>query len=255
MVWHNVYPWGGFRVSTSHVAIIMDGNGRWAEQRGLPRLAGHSRGVETAKEITLAARDMGVGHLTLFAFSTENWRRPAGEVDGIFSLLRDFFAREVVGLAEAGIRIRAIGATEALPESVRRVIADAERISSGADRLVLNMALNYGGRWDVVNAARKLAMAAAAGDLDPRAIDENVFAAALSTAGQPDPDLVIRTGGDMRISNFLLWQSAYSELYVSPALWPDFTPAHLGAALDDFALRDRRFGGVKQHHGEAGEGP
>jgi undecaprenyl diphosphate synthase len=247
-------------VSVSHVAIIMDGNGRWAEQRGLPRLAGHSRGVEVAREIAVAARDMGIGYLTLFAFSTENWKRPAEEVSGIFSLLRQFFAREASDLARSGIRIRTIGDIEGLPEPVRRVIEDAERMSSGAQRLVVNIAMNYGGRWDVVSAARKLAEAALAGDLDPSLIDENRFAAALSTAGQPDPDLVIRTGGDMRISNFLLWQTAYSELYVSPVLWPDFTPVHFKAALDDFASRDRRFGGIRkrsdeQRSGEGVDGP
>ena len=240
-------------MSASHVTIIMDGNGRWAENRGLPRLAGHSRGVEAAREIAIAAREMGVEYLTLFAFSTENWKRPADEVAGIFSLLRQFFAREVGNLARTGIKVRAIGQVEDLPESVRSVIADAERISADSQRLVVNIAINYGGRWDVANAARKLAEAVAAGKLESSAIDERALSAAVSTAGQPDPDLVIRTGGEMRMSNFLLWQSAYSEFMVSPVLWPDFTPLHLKKALDDYASRDRRFGGIRQPNGEGVE--
>ncbi len=235
---------GGIRVRASHVAIIMDGNGRWAEGRGLPRLEGHRRGTEAARRIALAARDLGLRHLTLFAFSTENWKRPESEVRGLFSLMEQFFAAEAQKLADVGIRIRAIGSMERLSASAKHVIMEAQRITAHASDTVVNVAIDYGGRWDILQAARRLATEAAQGKLDPNGIDEELFASMLSTAGQPDPDLVIRTGGDMRLSNFLLWQSAYSELYVTPVLWPDFTPDHLKEALAEYSRRDRRFGAL-----------
>ena len=227
-----------------HVAITMDGNGRWAQKRGKPRLFGHRAGVETARTIALAAPDMGISHLTLFAFSTENWKRPPAEVQGIFRLLEEFFVRELDILSSHGIRVSMIGDRQGIPGFVQSVIAKSERLTAQGGRMTVNIALNYGGRWDILHSMQQIAADVRAGSIDPSDITEELVESRLSTAGQPDPDLLIRTGGEQRISNFLLWQSAYSEMYVSPVLWPDFTPGHLKAALLEFASRHRRFGAL-----------
>lgn len=233
-----------------HIAITMDGNGRWAQKRGKPRLYGHRVGVETARTIVLAAPDMGVSHLTLFAFSTENWKRPPTEVQGIFRLLEEFFMRELDILASHGILVNVIGDRSGLPGFIQSVVARSEEMTRSGRRMVVNIALNYGGRWDIVHAMQALADDVRAGRIEPGDITEEMVKSRLSTAGQPDPDLLIRTGGEQRISNFLLWQSAYSELYVTPVLWPDFTPRHLNRAILEFQSRHRRFGAL----GPAGDG-
>lgn len=246
--------YSGWREAVSqvpmHIAITMDGNGRWAQERGRPRLYGHRTGVETARTIVLAAPDMGVSHLTLFAFSTENWKRPRAEVQGIFRLLEEFFMRELDILAGHGIQIGVIGDRRGLPAFVQSVIARSEKITRSGPRMVVNIALNYGGRWDIVHSLQAIAADVRAGRIGPDDITEEMVGSRLSTAGQPDPDLLIRTGGEQRISNFLLWQSAYSEMYVTPILWPDFTPEHLKAAILEFQSRHRRFGAL----GPPGEG-
>ncbi|MEA4882147.1 MAG: polyprenyl diphosphate synthase [Clostridia bacterium] len=233
----------------SHIAIIMDGNGRWARERGKPRLSGHRAGAEVAKRISIAARDMGIAYLTLYAFSTENWKRPPAEVQGIFRILEDYLHREMEALAGYGIRMRCIGDRAALPASLVRVVDESEHLTFSGPRLTVNLALNYGGRWDIVQAARSIATDAAEGRLAPSDVDEDLIAARLSTAGQPDPDLLIRTGGENRISNFLLWQLAYSEVYVTPTLWPDFTPNDLSSAVRAYEARDRRYGGLNGQGG------
>ena len=227
-----------------HVAITMDGNGRWAQQRGKPRLYGHRAGAENAKAIVLAAPDMGVTHLTLYAFSTENWKRPSVEVQGIFRLLEEFFQRELDVLAGHGIRVNVIGDRRGLPGSVRSVIDRSEEMTRSGRKMVVNIALNYGGRWDIVHSMQAIAADIQAGRIGPCDITEEVVESRLSTSGQPDPDLLIRTGGEQRISNFLLWQCAYSEMYVTPVLWPDFSPQHLKEALLEFESRHRRFGAL-----------
>lgn len=240
-------------VEASHIAIIMDGNGRWAQRRGLARIQGHRAGAEVAKETALAARDMGLEHLTLFAFSTENWKRPPAEVQGIFRLLEEFFVREARELASSGIRVNVIGDRARLSKAVVQVVNRTEELSASANGMVLNIAINYGGRWDITQAAKSIAEDAAAGRLDPSVVDEALIASRLVTAGQPDVDLIIRTGGDRRISNFLLWQSAYAELYVTPTLWPDFGPSDLEGAIRDFASRERRYGAIS-YTSSGGEG-
>lgn len=240
-------------MEASHIAIIMDGNGRWAQRRGLARIQGHRAGAEVAKETALAARDMGLEHLTLFAFSTENWKRPPAEVQGIFRLLEEFFVREARELASSGIRVNVIGDRARLSKAVVQVVNRTEELSASANGMVLNIAINYGGRWDITQAAKSIAEDAAAGRLDPSVVDEALIASRLVTAGQPDVDLIIRTGGDRRISNFLLWQSAYAELYVTPTLWPDFGPSDLEGAIRDFASRERRYGAIS-YTSSGGEG-
>lgn len=227
-----------------HVAVIMDGNGRWARAHGLPRAAGHRAGAEAARRIVRAAGRAGVRVLTLYSFSTENWKRPTDEVDALMALCRDFLLREQDELRRENVRFRQIGRRAGLPPDVVRSIEEVERRTADATGLDLVVALNYGAREEIVDAVRALARRVQAGTLQPDAIDEATFAAALSTAGLPDPDLLIRSAGEMRVSNFLLWQISYAELYVSPALWPDFTPADFAGALRDFAARDRRFGAV-----------
>ncbi len=227
-----------------HVAIIMDGNGRWARQRGLARTDGHRAGREAVRRTLEACRHLSIEYLTLYAFSTENWRRPADEVDDLLLLLRESVTAEADELERQGIRLHVSGALEELPEPVaddlRRVMALTRRNG----RLVLNCALNYGGRAELLQAVRRLAEDAAAGRIAPAAIDDATFARYLYTDGLPDPDLLIRTGGEQRISNFLLWQIAYTELYFSDVYWPDFDAGHLGAAIEAFQQRRRRFGGV-----------
>jgi len=225
-----------------HVAVIMDGNGRWARRRALPRQAGHQAGIKPVRTLVELCAEAGVERLTLFAFSSENWRRPAEEVRGLMSLFVDAIGREVADLDANGIRVRFIGDVEALSPVLRRVTAAAEQRTATNTRMDLVVAVAYGGRWDLTQAARTLAAAAAAGRLDPASIDEATFAAALQTAALPNVDLLIRTGGEKRISNFLLWDAAYAELFFSDVLWPDFTSAELRKAFEFYAQRQRRFG-------------
>lgn len=227
-----------------HVAVIMDGNGRWAAQRKLPRTAGHREGVKRAKELVQACGARGVEVLTLYAFSTENWRRPVEEVSFLMKLFEESLRREIDGLMRNNVRFRVIGRPDQLPEGVSRAARRGEVETAGNTGLILNVALNYGGRAELVEAARRLASRVDAGELSPEDIDEESFAEGLFTAGQPDPDLVIRPSGEQRLSNFLLWQAAYAELYLTPVLWPDFTTAEFERALAAYAARERRFGGV-----------
>jgi len=225
-----------------HLAIIMDGNGRWAQQRHLPRLLGHRKGVETVQTVVDQCLDLGIRHLTLYAFSSENWGRPRDEVEALMGLLGSFLQRELAQMAARGIRLRAIGELDRLPKKVRSVLDEIIAHTAQHNELVLTLALSYGGRNELVRAARTLARAAAAGQLDPAAIDEACLAEALDTAGLPDPDLLIRTSGETRISNFLLWQAAYAEFVFMEVLWPDFSAQHLLEALAEYTRRERRFG-------------
>ena len=225
-----------------HVAIIMDGNGRWARRRGLPRTAGHRAGVKSVRAMVEESVRQGVGVLTLFAFSSENWRRPAAEVAILLQLFMSTLRGEVNRLNDSGVCLRVVGDRTAFPEKLQARIAEAEAMTAGNQALTLQIAANYGGRWDITRAARRLAAAAAAGQLDPEAIDEVALAAQLSFPDIPDPDLFIRTGGEQRLSNFLLWQSAYAELYFTDLLWPEFDATAYAEALRDYAGRQRRFG-------------
>ena len=226
-----------------HVAIIMDGNGRWAEQRGLPRVAGHRAGAEAVRKTLRAAVECGVATLTLYAFSSENWRRPEGEISDLKGLLGYYLERELNSLATEGVRLKLIGDYSAFgADLVARLDAAVERLSENS-RLTLVVALNYGSRTEIAGAARELARKAKDGALDPESIDEDALAAELQTAGLPELDLLIRTSGEVRLSNFLLWQAAYSEMVFTPVLWPDFDEAAFKAALAEFAARQRRFGG------------
>lgn len=227
-----------------HVAIIMDGNGRWAKARGRPRAFGHARGVEAVRRVVEAAGEMGVRHLTLFSFSTENWNRPADEVGALFELMRRYVEADLETLKGRGVRVRIIGRRDNLSADLRTIIERAESGTRHNRDFHLTIAFNYGGRDEIVRAARDLARAAKAGELDPEAIDSDAFAAGLDTADLPDVDLVIRTSGEQRISNFLLWQAAYAELLFLDVLWPDFEPKHLAAAIESFQQRERRYGGV-----------
>ena len=226
----------------AHVAIIMDGNGRWAAARHLPRLAGHQAGAQAVRRTIEAAVRHNVSWLTLYAFSSENWRRPPSEVLDLTGLLRHYLRHEVEELAREGIRLRVIGDRGRFDAEIQREITRAEVKTAGGTRLNLVVALSYGGRADIVEAARAAAAAAVAGRLDPSALTEDAFDALLMTRGIPDPDLMIRTSGEQRISNFLLWQSAYAELVFLDVLWPDFGETHFAAALAEFARRERRFG-------------
>ena len=227
-----------------HVAVIMDGNGRWATQRGWPRLIGHRRGAERAKEIVAAAPGLGITHLTLYAFSTENWKRSTEEVIGLMRLFSAYIRAEAKRLSAEGVRMRFIGDRTPLDARLNRLMTWIEARTEGNTRLTLTVAINYGGRNELLRAVRRLAAEAEAGGIAPHQISESDISGALDTGGLPDPDLVIRTSGEARISNFLLWQSAYAEYEFTPTLWPDFTPAELGRILDRFAGRERRFGGV-----------
>ncbi|MDE1900024.1 MAG: isoprenyl transferase [Alphaproteobacteria bacterium] len=225
-----------------HVAIIMDGNGRWAKARGLPRPMGHRAGIEAVRRTIAAAGKMGVGHLTLYSFSSENWRRPADEIGELMGLLRFYLRSELAGLHKEHIRVRIVGDRRKLPADIVEMIDHAEDLTQDNRALTLTLALNYGGRQEITAAARSLAKAVERGQLQPDAIDEHVFQSFLFTGGMPDPDLVIRTSGEKRISNFLLWQSAYAEYVFMDVLWPDFAAEHLAAAIDEFRRRDRRYG-------------
>jgi undecaprenyl diphosphate synthase len=225
-----------------HVAIIMDGNGRWARARGMPRVAGHRASVKVVRKIVEECGERNIGYLTLFAFSSENWLRPADEVGVLMGLFLDALAREVADLHRSHVRLRFIGDRESLGAELRQRMQDAEVLTAANAGLQLMVAVAYGGRWDIAQACRSLAQDAAAGKLAASDIDEARIGARLALAGIPDPDLLIRTGGEQRISNFLLWNLAYSECYFTETLWPEFSPAHLQAALDFFGKRERRFG-------------
>lgn len=220
-----------------HVAIVMDGNGRWASKRFMPRLAGHRQGMESLRRCIRASLERGVTVLTVFAFSSENWNRPAEEVSGLMELLSNALAKEVDQLQRDGVRLYFVGEREGLTDKVRAGLAEAERATAGNSRFVLNVCFNYGGRWDVVQAARRLVK-------EGREITEESLSGVLALSHVGDPDLIIRTGGELRISNFLLWQSAYAEFYFSDKLWPDFDETELERALASYAQRERRFGGV-----------
>ena len=229
----------------AHIAIIMDGNGRWAAGRALPRPLGHHAGMSSVREVVEGCLEAGVEVLTLFAFSQENWQRPAGEIEALMSLLEEYIAREVERAARAGRRASGSWATlDRLTGGARRAVDRIVAETGGGSKLALNLCISYGSRAEIVRAARLLAEDAAAGRLDPAEIDEEALGRRLYTADWPDPDLLIRTSGEMRISNFLLWQLAYAELYVTPVLWPDFTRRHLFEAILEFQRRDRRFGRV-----------
>jgi undecaprenyl diphosphate synthase len=230
--------------ATFHVAIIMDGNGRWAQKRGLPRTMGHYYGAEAARKVVRAAGELGVSHLTLFGFSSENWRRPKPEVDYLMSLLRGYLRKDVMNLHENRVRLQVIGDRTGLPTDIVALIGEAEALTDGNDGLNLTIALNYGGRADITAGVRRLAAEAAAGRLDPALIDEAMVGAALPSAALPDPDLLIRTSGEQRVSNFLLWQMAYAEMLFVERYWPDFSGEDLKSALVAFKQRDRRFGGT-----------
>jgi undecaprenyl diphosphate synthase len=225
-----------------HVAIIMDGNGRWARQRSLPRTAGHRAGVKSVRAVVEESVRQGVSALTLFAFSSENWRRPRSEVSLLMELFLSALRAEVKRLLENGLRLRVIGDRTAFPDKLQRAIADAEHLTAGNSTMVLQIAANYGGRWDIVQATRRLLDDVAAGRVEPAAIDETALSARLSFPDLVDPDLFIRTGGERRLSNFLLWQSAYAELYFSDLMWPDFGADAYAEAIADFGRRQRRFG-------------
>jgi undecaprenyl diphosphate synthase len=226
----------------AHIAIIMDGNGRWAKSRGLPRVEGHRRGVETVRTTTFAARDLGVKVLTLYAFSVENWKRPQDEVGGLMSLLEYYLKKELTTFIRDRVRFRTIGRTADLPAGVQKLLVDTIEATKHFNDYTLVLALNYGARTEVVDAARAYAAAVAAGRENLNDDSWATFNRYLSTADLPDPDLVIRTSGETRISNFLLMQAAYAEFYFTPTLWPDFTKADLAAAIADYNRRERRFG-------------
>lgn len=223
----------------------MDGNGRWAKKRGLPRLAGHKKGVETGINIVKAAASRGVKVLTLYAFSTENWSRPREEVNGLFKLIGKFFSSEIDELRKSNIKVKMIGDKSRLPEAVVKIIEDAETLTSDNTKLTALIAVNYGGRWDVAQAARKLVCDVTSGKLALDEVDETSIDQRVVTSAYKDPDLFIRTGGEVRLSNFLLWQLAYTELYFCNTLWPDFTSDDLDKALKAFESRKRKFGNVK----------
>ncbi|WP_224824738.1 polyprenyl diphosphate synthase [Cognatishimia sp. MH4019] len=230
--------------SPDHVAIIMDGNGRWAQKRGKPRLFGHHAGAKRVREIVEACPTLGVKYLTIFAFSTENWKRTQTEVAGLMRLFRRYIQREARALFEAGVRVRFIGDRVRLEDSLVKMMDDLELLTAGNDAVHLTIAINYGGRDEVARATRRLAYDVAGGKLDPRDVNDETFTRYLDTCYLPDPDLVIRTSGEARISNFLLWQSAYSEYEFIPTLWPDFTAAEFEKVLAKFGDRERRFGAV-----------
>jgi undecaprenyl diphosphate synthase len=234
---------GGDSAGLRHLAIIMDGNGRWAKARRLPRVAGHRAGVEAVRRVVEAAPDLGIEVLTLYAFSSENWKRPADEVADLMGLLHHYIRSEVKDLHKNGVRLDFIGDWQALKPDLVKLLEDARALTAGNTRLTLIMALNYGGQDELARAARALAVEAAAGRLDPATITIDSVGNRLDTAGLPPPDLVLRTSGEMRLSNFLLWQSAYAEFVATDTLWPDFDRAALTDAVAEFATRERRFGG------------
>jgi undecaprenyl diphosphate synthase len=233
----------GGSVVPRHVAIIMDGNGRWAKARGLPRAAGHRQGAEAARKVLRAAGEAGVECLTLYAFSSENWRRPEDEINDLMGLLRFYISRELDALHREGVRLRILGDHKAFQADIAKMVDHAVARTAGNDRMTVAIALNYGARAELVQAARRIAERAAAGEIGPADVDEAMVDASLDTAGLPPLDLLIRTSGEQRLSNFLLWQAAYAELAFVDTLWPDFDGDSLRAVLADYSARDRRFGG------------
>lgn len=229
-----------------HIAVIMDGNGRWAKEHGRPRVFGHRNGVKAVRETTEAAAELGVQYLTLYAFSTENWKRPHAEVNALMSLLVDTLHKEIETLMKNNIRLRAIGDLSKLPSSTHRALLEGIEMTQHNTRMTLVLAINYSGKWEIIEAARQLAAAVQSGTLAPEDIDETRFAHALTTRGIPDPELLIRTSGETRVSNFLLWQIAYAELYFTPVFWPDFRKEHLYEAIIDYQHRERRFGKISE---------
>jgi len=228
----------------AHVAIIMDGNGRWARKKLLNRVKGHERGTETVRTIVKASREIGIRYLTLYAFSTENWQRPKAEVTALMTLLKNFLKSEKQEMLDQNIRLNTIGDTAKLPDGVRDFLQQTMAATAGNTGLTLTLALSYGGRTEIVNMGRKIAADAASGKIDPDAISEQMIADALETRGIPDPDIMIRTSGEMRISNFLLWQLAYTELFFTDTLWPDFSRDEFEQILQAYQKRDRRYGKV-----------
>jgi undecaprenyl diphosphate synthase len=228
----------------NHVAIIMDGNGRWAKARGLPRVAGHRRGADAVRRVVRGAGELGIPVLTLFAFSTENWTRPADEVNDLMGLLRHYLRNELDELRKNGAKLRVIGNREGLAADIVRDISDAENMTRSNSRIDVNICINYGAHTEILQAIRSLARQVAAGELSADSIDEDCFESELLTSGVPDPDLLIRTSGEQRISNFMLWQCAYAELVFVDTLWPDFGKEHLEQAIAEFRRRERRYGGV-----------
>jgi undecaprenyl diphosphate synthase len=235
---------GNERPYPKHIAIIMDGNGRWAAQRGLHRMEGHRRGVESTRECVRAAADMGIGHLTLFSFSSENWKRPPREVEYLMGLLRRFIRRDLAELHQNNIKVRVIGSEEGVPPDLLTMFRDAVALTSGNDGLQLVIAFNYGARDEIVHAAKRLAQRVESGELAADSITHDTLAEHFYTAGIPDPDLLIRTSGEQRISNFLLWQCAYTEFLFVDNFWPDFTRQTLESAIASYQQRERRFGGL-----------
>ena len=228
-----------------HVAIIMDGNGRWAKARGMPRLAGHRAGTENLRPILEASVDFGIEILTIWAFSTENWRRPEAEVTGLLRILERMIRRELRELHKQGVRLCHIGRMERLPKRLQKEVQDAVELTKDNERIILNVAFDYGGRAEIVHAVQQIIREGIAAD----EVDEELLSRYMYTAGQPDPDLIIRTGGDLRTSGFMLWQSAYTEYYITPTFWPDFGREELYEALVAFGQRDRRFGCIKDDYG------
>ena len=240
---------GGEADVPRHVAVIMDGNGRWAQARGLPRTEGHRKGMEAVRRIIRHASRRGIGQLTLYSFSSENWRRPAEEVGFLMGLLKFFIRRDLAELHAENVRVRVIGEREGLAPDIAALLDEAETLTRANTGLTLAIAFNYGGRQEIVGAVRALAERVAKGELRPDDIDAAAIGAELQTATMPEPDLVIRTSGEQRLSNFLLWQAAYSELVFSPVLWPDFDESAFDAAILEFNARERRFGGVGAQRG------
>jgi undecaprenyl diphosphate synthase len=227
-----------------HIAVIMDGNGRWAQEQGLERILGHESGAETVREITRECSRLGVGRLTLYAFSAENWKRPRGEVDFLMKLLEQYLVQERQEVMDNNIRFTSIGRLAELPDGVRKALRETIALSSKNTGMVLCLALAYGGRMEIVDAVRRLAQEVREGKRAPDAIDEQAIGQYLYDPAAPDPDLLIRTGGDLRVSNFLLWQISYTELWVTPVKWPEFKKEHLHDAIREFSRRDRRFGNI-----------
>ncbi len=225
-----------------HIAVIMDGNGRWARKRGLPRAMGHREGLKSVREIVKTCRELGIKHLTLYAFSAENWKRPKEEVDTLMRFLGEYLDKEVPSFIKNGVQLNFIGRIGGLPDNVRPKLKKAVEATSSGRILTLNVALNYSGRTEIIDAAKKFASLVKSGKAGIDDLDEKMFEGLLDTAGQPDPDLLIRTSGEMRLSNFLLWQISYAEIYITPKLWPDFRKNDLVEAVREFQKRERRFG-------------
>lgn len=225
----------------THVAIIMDGNGRWAQQKGLPRVSGHRAGTENLREVIEAAVEFGIKYLTIFAFSTENWTRPLDEVQGLMQIFRNMLDRELKNLHENGVQLRHLGCLDRIDDILKKKVREAIELTKDNDSLILNIAFNYGGRDDILRAVKKCIEE----EVDPDSLDDDLFGKFLYTAGCPDPDLIIRTSGEYRLSNFLIWQGAYSEWYFTPTYWPDFGKEDLHQALSAYNERERRYGGIK----------